>query len=222
MKTYVIAIAVGCALFASCKKDPRNEITFGKKSRMTMVHYDSLIKNATLELDVNKDGQADFSLKAYTSTSPMFYGDLYVKLNCLNDKSFIAGELVSDTTFYHEVYNINGYDTTVHKIYSCYNQTGNDSITEIKTNQFHPKFRMNGEKLLVNDPYKTGDFILYDEYIKPYSYGSTLNVCHNIDSDKEQFIGIKYQDGNKVRLGWIRVQVINKKAVLVYDTALRI
>lgn len=230
-KILFIAFAMIVATLVSCNKIPNlsDGITFGNTTGMTVTPYDSTGLSPYL-LDLNDDGTVDVELSSQLVGSAGLGHHVITTLQCRHQGVALAGELINQEQFMHvDTSSWYYFDPD----YPQFDSILVVSVTKTRTcNPIDEGDQVvsTSEKLLLN-AYDAGnslrmtdDFGFSDKvFLKnasvfvgygPFGYGTpVLNVqyeavyndCDVFPLEEVKYIGFKIHDGERERLGWIKL-----------------
>ncbi|MDP1621867.1 MAG: hypothetical protein Q8M08_05970 [Bacteroidales bacterium] len=246
-KTTIIAILL-LLFINACKKekdDPyirHDTVEIGDYTNMSRRIYDTVILYqgfpASIDLDLDDDKIADIRLISIKWGSVGMGYHPRSEIYCLTDNVSVSGYYTSDTTFFSFDQSINiGYDSTVNinefYRYSCHKISDHDSIVNIKSNTFKVLPKRQHDIINQLDVFKTDSLILIDEsYGFPpniiykqdtiiYKYQINYNDCNTFPQNGISYLGIRIQIGNETKYGWIKLSIIDKNKIIVFETAIQ-
>jgi hypothetical protein len=231
-------------LIISCKKDDvrSDDVTIGDYSNMQRRLYDTVIAfhgyPAGFNLDLDDDNTDDFSLISLLVGSPGSGYHTLSQINCLTGNALLSGYNTSDTTFYsfdRTVYTGSDSIVRVDEYYrfSCHHISDHDSIMNIASNSFKISVKHEQEKINQQDLFKADSLILNEDYVgfPPYEinkqdtiirkYQVNYNDCNSWPLQTASYIGIKILKGNETKYGWIKLSVIDKNNIILFETAIQ-
>ena len=199
---------------------------------------DTLIGNYSTvqyyQIDIDNDGTDDIEFESYI---PYPLGDApkpYTKIRLLNSNIEIFGYNKNDTTFltYDTTIQTSSTSTFVHynKRYRCNRISIYDSIISSTSNFYISPIDV-GFNLNVQSQFGSKIFNLAsneDYYFNViYSSNDTAfvdvlnykNNCYSFPLNQEKYIGIKFNNSNK--LGWIKLNLLDKHKVYLIESALQ-
>jgi hypothetical protein len=242
-----VLLALLFTIFA-CEKDStktnsREKIFTGNYGKMLVNRMDTMLiggynQKASFDLDLDQDGSPDFSLTSEYYGSPGMGVYPRAQILSLNSNSLINGDLINDTTFYHfeadTSYGENWTPVMISRthIYSCERTEPNDSITQIEPDQFEISYFNTDESILSAGYYQIDtlqmNYEFYNHADNPiysndtifYNYRSHTKSCHYFPTDQIRYIGVKLTDGDKERIGWIKLGLFDNYKLMIFETAL--
>ncbi len=227
----------------STKTNSRDEIFTGNDGKMLVNWMDTMLiggynQKASFDLDLDQDGSPDFQLTSEYYGSPGMGVYPRAQILSLNSNSLINGNLINDTTFYHveadTSYGENWTPVMISRthIYSCDRTEPNDSITLIAPDQFEVSYFNTDEPILSTDYYQADtlqmNYKFYNHADDPvysndtifYNYRSYTQSCYYFPIDQIRYIGVKLTDGDKERIGWIKLGLFDHYKLMIFETAL--
>jgi len=243
----LLILAIMVALF-SCEKDNktinnRDEIQTGNDSKMLVNRMDTMLiggynQKTSINLDMNEDGSPDFQLTSEVWGSPGMGQHPRAQILSLNSSSLINGNLINDTTFYHlradTSYGENWTPVMISltHIYSCERTEPNDSITLIEPDQFEICYFTTDASIFLTDYYLADTLQMNYKYYYHaedpiyshdtifYNYRSYTQSCYYFPTDQIRYIGVKLTNGDKERIGWIKLGLFDNYKLMIIETAL--
>ncbi|MCK9424062.1 MAG: hypothetical protein M0Q38_15865 [Bacteroidales bacterium] len=233
---------------SACKKekdDPyirSNTVEIGDYTNMLRHIYDSVIfyqgLPAIIDLDMDNDKIADVRLISLMWGSVGLGHHPRSELYCLTENVSISGYYTSDTTFFSfDQSSYIGYDSIVnideYYRYSYHKISDHDTIVNIKSNSFKVLVQRQHDKINQQDVFKTDSIILIDEsYIfPPYTiykqdtvirkYEVYYNDCNTFPLNDVNYLGIRIMNGNEIKYGWIKLSIIDKNKIIVFETTIQ-
>lgn len=222
----VLALAAIC-LMPSCKKYA-SEITFGDTAGMRVKTYDSTdLKTSDqgltkyYDIDLNKDGQADIKLTSRCVMSAFLGNPVYSYIKCENEDVALLGDIIMQEHYVHSDTAVTQNEgvtyQTITKTHTCERVDDTDVIEETEE-KLSLRAANAGESFSLEDDFLTTEVALNDiEYgfcNDPEGWGTDFitQICNNykndcdcFPTDKEQYIGFKFNKNGRDHLGWIKI-----------------
>jgi hypothetical protein len=232
----------------ACKKekdDPyirSSTVEIGDYTNMLRHIYDSVIfyqgLPASIDLDMDNDKIADIRLISLMWGSQGLGYHPRSELYCLTKNVSISGYYTSDTTFFSfDQSSYIGYDSIVnideYYQYSCHKISDHDTIANIESNSFKVFVQRQNDKINQQDVFKTDSIILIDESygFPPYTiykqdtvirkYEINYNDCNTFPLNDVNYLGIRIMNGNETKYGWIKLSIIDKNKIIVFETTIQ-
>jgi hypothetical protein len=236
-------------LFSSaCKKendDPyvrSNVVEIGNYTNMSCHIYDSVIfyqgLPASIDLDMDHDKIADVRLISLMWGSAGMGHHPRSEIYCLTENVSISGYYTSDTTFFSfDQSSYIGYDSIVnideYYRYACHKISDHDTIVDIISNSFKVLVKKQNDKIDQQDVFKADSLILIDEsfgfppntiykqdtVIRKYEI--SYNDCNTFPQNEVSYLGIRIINENEIKYGWIKISIIDKNKITVFETAIQ-
>ena len=226
-KTSLIAlILLLIASIISCKNAPKKEIVIGNSDGMLVYFYDTLdYQHDEYEyedvwyyrIDLNQDGIDDIELYAdEIPQSPYADSAKNYGISCLNEHIVLCCKLVETTYYIHTdtLHNEQNESSIIHieKIYTASKIEETDSIEGTKEELL---LDFDKEHLCTNDFFYPYDYSFYESgFIHNYTLtksGINYHITNHylrdyliFETEGEKYIGFKYIDDKRERLGWIK------------------
>jgi len=193
----------------------------------------TLITPKIYKIDLNKDGTDDIEFEAIILQGPSTVQKPQSKVKSLHSDIQILGYINSDTIFIHQDTLISGnspvnvYYRTFH---SCYRNFSLDSIYNVN-NVFKIIHLSNGGVIETKDQFfsnssileatesTTGQVVGQNNDTTFFSAFINKNDCFSFPLNQEKYIGIKFRNTNK--LGWIKLNLLEKHKVYLIESALQ-
>ncbi len=233
---------------SACKKEKDDPyvrsatVEIGDYTNMVRHIYDSVIVcqgfPASIDLDMDNDKISDVRLISLIWGSAGLGHHPRSELYCLTENVSISGYYTADTTFFSfDQSSYIGNDSTVnineYYRYSCHKISDHDSVVNIELNSF--KVLILSQKDIINqqDVFKTDSIILTDEsygyppyitYLQDtviHKYQIMYNDCNTFPLNDVNFLGIRIMKGNEIKYGWIKLSIIDKNKIVVFETAIQ-
>ena len=233
----------------ACKKKENDDpyirsstVEIGDYTNMLRHIYDSVIIcqgfSATIDLDMDNDKISDIRLISRIWGSTGLGHHPRSEVYCLTENVSISGYYTSDTTFFSfDQSSYIGSDSTVHideyYRYSCHKISDHDTIVNIESNSFKVLAKKQNDKINLQDVFKTASIILSDESysLPPYTiykqdtvirkFEFIGNDCNTFPLNDVKFLGIRIMNGNEIKYGWIKLSIIDKNRIVVFETAIQ-
>jgi hypothetical protein len=179
-----------------------------------------IISHAGDSVSLNGDAQVEIKL---ITERVKIKGPLYawnVRLQTMNDNISFIGSFRNDTTFMYRDTVVSTGSHTYFKygrIESCVRKHASDSVVSVHNNHFRMAYHQAGAKAGLNDNFGNAENIIYDE---SYSYDDYtmispdtsevhsrvyLKDCQAVRPEGVSYIGFKFKEGERVRLGWLKI-----------------
>ena len=215
--------------------EPTEEmIVFGNYTNMDVATYDhvdweyqdnDVIYYYFKDFDVNGDGNYDFEICSSISISPFQDNEKHYQINLRSSRLEFHSELVSTELYRHPDSTIILTDSIpliyIDEIISCNKTLESDTFVETYSRR-GVKNHSKNDLLNMNDsifvPTMGGGFMYESSVHFPYYidleetdatvYKSTLDAredCFNFPLDEEIYVGFKYIEERRTRLGWIKI-----------------
>lgn len=246
-KQELVLVALLFTVFA-CEKDSTNtnsreEIFTGNYGKMLVNRMDTMLiggynQKAVFNLDLDDDGSPDFQLTSEVYGSPGMGQHPRAQILSLSSNALINGSLNNDTTFYHlradTSYGENWTPVMISRthIYSCERTEPDDSVAYIEQDQFEVSY-FNADASISRSDYYQADTVqvnyeyyyhaespIYSNDTIYYNYRSYTQSCYYFPTDQIRYIGVKLTDGDKERLGWIKLGLFDNFKLMIIETAL--
>ena len=244
----MIILLLSVLFVSACKKkndDPyirSDSVEVGDYTNMAYFVYDSVVVYkglpAIIDLDMDHDQIADIRLISMMWGSVGLGHHPRSELHCLTNNVSVAGYLTTDTTFFSFDQSIYpGYDSMVvvdqYFRYSCHRISDHDTVVNIALNSFKVMAKRLHDRIGHQDVFKTDSITLTDESygFPPYTiysqdtvfhkYQLEYNDCNTFPADDVNYIGVRIMNGNEVRYGWIKLSIIDKNKIIVFETAIQ-
>jgi hypothetical protein len=245
-----LLLMIGITLYLiACKKEvssipTSDKFLIGMTSSDIMINqYDTLLVGGYhnllyFDLDVNGDKNPDFRLTSEIWGSPGLGYHPIALIYSLNSNCMIYGKSITDTAFFNRdsiiYYNDPSYKIVKYNIfnYSCKRNFQNDSVLEIKSNQFHITPLFKNDYINNSEFFKADTSILVDSIDSNVSgftisndtaiwnYYNYDNSCNSFKNDEICYIGIKIKTMNSEKLGWIRLSISESYKILLFESAI--
>lgn len=193
----------------------------------------TLITPKYYKIDINNDGIDDIEFEAIILQGPSTVQKPQSKIKSLHSDIQILGYINSDTIFIHQDTLISGnspvnvYYRTFH---SCYRNSSLDSVYNVN-NVFKIIHLSNGDVIETRDQFFSSSSILeatesssgqvIGQNIDTTFFSAFINKndCFSFPLNQEKYIGIKFKNTNK--LGWIKLNLLEKHKVYLIESALQ-
>lgn len=235
-------------VFISCDKgdswtNNNEEIKTGDYSGLIVKSYDTIIAGGyhmlrEFNLDVNNDDVYDFKLSSEIFGSPGMGQHPRASIMSLNSKSLFHGNITSDSIFHYEVIDVytsenKTYKTTYHK-YTCdKDEDPRCLFSYMSPEYFKFTYFETDEIILKSDSFKTDtidvihhestDVSLQVEKNDTIFNSQTYNSlsCNFFPPNTFKYVGIKIIDGDKEKIGWIKLGIYNTIDFIVLESAIQ-
>lgn len=227
----------------SCKKDPaHNKVIFGNTSGMIVNTYDSIPYQSNnfgqwyYSIDLDQNGTDDIQFFMEDIGSAGIGHKLVHTLKCLNGNVELLGETICQNKYYHVDSTFHTEDSIswevgVLQTYSCEQMDETDSIVSttekflLFANDANDSFDAANSFMNTNVIIKNRSYIypMGDEQIGNVIYHylvEHLNNCDTFPMDEEKHIGFRINNGDKTRLGWMKI-ILHEDKVQLLETAIQ-
>lgn len=239
----LILVSYILLLFFGCKKEyieetQKTSIVVGNNNdaKVTPIGdtlIGTLITPKYYKIDINNDGIDDIEFEAIILQGPSTVQKPQSKIKSLHLDIQILGYINSDTIFRYQDTLISGnspvnvYYRTFH---SCYRNSSFDSVYNVN-NVFKIIHLSNGDVIETNDQFlsnnsileatesSSGQVISQNNDTTFFSAFINKNDCYSFPLNQEKYIGIKFNNSNK--LGWIKLNLLDKHKVYLIESALQ-
>ncbi len=219
------------------------EIKTGDYSGLLVKSYDIIVDGEyhqlrEFSLDVNDDDVYDFKLSSEIFGSPGMGQYPRTTIMSLNSNSLFHGNVTSDSIFHYvfiDIYTSENktYKTTYHK-FTCDNDEDPRCVfSYMSPEYFKFTYFETDEIILKSDSFKTDtiDVIRHestevglqveknDTIFNTQTYNSLS--CNYFPTNTFKYVGIKIIDGNKEKIGWIKLGVYNTINFIILETAIQ-
>lgn len=192
----------------------------------------TLITPKYYKIDINNDGTDDVEFECIILEGPNTVERPQSKIKSLHSDIQILGYINSDTIFRYQdtvSYGSSPVQTSYRTFYSCYRNSPLDSIFEVNA-AFKVIHLSQGDLIEINDPFSSNNSILEATEVGAGVYigqnndttffSATINKnnCYSFPLSQEKYIGIKFINTNK--LGWIKLNLLDKHKVYLIESAL--
>lgn len=185
------------------------------------------------KIDINNDGTDDIEFEAVMLYGPSTVQRPQSKVKSLHSNLQILGYVNVDTVFTYKdtiSYGVSPVSTNYRTFYSCYRNSSFDSVYNVN-NAFKIINLSNGDVIEINDQFLSENTILEDTET---SWGTSIGQnndttfyiasfnkkdCYSFPLNQEKYIGIKFKNTNK--LGWIKLNLLEKHKVYLIESALQ-
>ena len=221
---FVLALAA-ISLMPSCKKYA-SEIAFGDTAGMRVKTYDNTDLQTSnneeyYEIDLNKDGQPDIKLTSRLVMSVFFGNPVFSFIKCQNEDVALLGDIILQEHYVHSDTTVTQHEEvtfqTITKTHTCARIDNTDIIEETEE-KLSLRAANAGESFGLEDDFLSTEVALNDiEYgicDDPEGWGTDFitQECNNYDNgcdyfptDKEQYVGFKFNKNGREHLGWMKV-----------------
>jgi hypothetical protein len=250
MKSIKLILILFLLIIVSCVKEKNgidiesDIIAFGDYSNMKINYYDTILiggyNNAqNLDIDVDNDSISDIRFISEVWGSPGVGQNPCSKIWCLKNNVEILGYYKNDTSFLNRITRVlDGSNNTIEIYeyfnYSCHRQDETDTILSIYWDSFKILAKNKKDQIKLSDTFKSDSITLIDDwYGYPYTivgYGEDTtrymvrtfyNDCNNFPLDDIKYIGLKIRENDIVKLGWIKISIIDKFKILILESAMQ-
>ena len=227
----------------SCKKDPaHNKVIFGNTSGMIVNTYDSIPYQSNnfgqwyYSIDLDQNGTDDIQFFMEDIGSAGIGHKLVHTLKCLNGNVELLGETIIQNKYYHVDSTFHTEDSIswevgVLQTYSCEQMDETDSIVSttekflLFANDANDSFDAANSFMNTNVIIKNRSYIypMGDKQIGNVIYHylvEHLNNCDTFPMDEEKHIGFRINNGDKTRLGWMKI-ILHEDKVQLLETAIQ-
>lgn len=239
---FTLVLAATLSL-TSCKKDPaHNKVIFGNTSGMIVNTYDSIPYQSNnfgqwyYSIDLDQNGTDDIQFFMEDIGSAGIGHKLVHTLKCLNGNVELLGETIIQNKYYHVDSTFHTEDSIswevgVLQTYSCEQMDETDSIVST-TEKFLLSANNANDSFDATDSFMSTNVIIKNRsYIYPMSDVQSgnvvyhylvehLNNCDTFPMDEEKHIGFRINNGNKTRLGWMKI-ILHEDKVQLLETAIQ-
>lgn len=248
MKKFDFFCIIMIFAFFSCDKgdswtNNNEEIKTGDYSGLLVKSYDTIIAGGyhmlrEYSLDVNNDDVYDFKLSSEIFGSPGMGQHPQAKIMSLNSNSLFHGIITNDSIFHYEVIDISTYDnktykTTYHK-YTC-DKDDDPRCLFSYLNQEYFKFSYfdPDEIISVSDDFQADTIDILPHGSTEVSLQTEKNdtifqtqttyslSCNYFPYHTFKYVGIKIKEGNKEKIGWIKLGVYDTINFIILETAIQ-
>ena len=241
---FIALVLAAICIIPSCKKDSqKDKFVFGDTQGMSVTSYDSvtLVEQYShtswgYSLDLNGDGQDDIQFHSEVLGSIQFGQDIVTTIACLNENVALMGYNRSQELYLHMDSTLLTEDSVwwevnVHKTYSCEAIDETDQVVETKEKFALLEIDAN-DTFDDNCTFKSTNVILkgrtYTYFEVPENVGNILynyQVTHKGDCDvfpmdEVKYIGFKFTENDKSRLGWMKI-ILHHDSVELLETAIQ-
>lgn len=193
----------------------------------------TLITPKVYRVDLNNDGEDDIEFEAIILQGPSTVQKPQSTVKSLHSDIQILGYINSDTIFIYQDTLISGnspvnvYYRTFH---SCYRNSSLDSFYNVN-NVFKIIHLSNGDVIETRGQFFSNSSILeatesssgqvIGQNIDTTFFSAFINKnnCFSFPLNQEKYIGIKFRNTNK--LGWIKLNLLDKHKVYLIESALQ-
>ena len=220
----------------------KKEVVFGDLSNMDVIYADTVLlgeynHGREYSFDLDQDGQDDFALTSLIWGSPGMGMIPTSGIACKHENATLLGYYHDDTIFQHfdrRVYLVNDlveiYETITT---SCFRRDPADSIKNIEQAVFKLSDFGRDDTFDADDTFLSTDLTLATywsrgwretEYLSAdtvlYKQWQDYNDCFSFPQNEIRYIGIRL-DGERTRLGWIKVSVSEYFRVFILEGAIQ-
>ena len=239
----LILVSYILLLFFGCKKEyieetQKTSIVVGNNNdaKVTPIGdtlIGTLITPKYYKIDINNDGTDDIEFECIILQGPNTVQKPQSKVNSLHSNLQILGYINVDTVFKYKdtiSYGVSPVSTHYRTFYSCYRYSSHDSVYDVNS-AFKIIPLSYGNVIEINDQFISDTTILEDTET---SWGMSIgqsndttfyiasfnkNNCYSFPLNQEKYIGIKFNNSNK--LGWIKLNLLEKHKVYLIESALQ-
>jgi hypothetical protein len=212
-------------------------------SSMDVNAYDTIINLDygfnPYSMDMDDDGTDD--LRISYKDGVIRSNDYFMSgvIECLDQNTFLSIITKTDTTFYEYL-----ADTTrdgrvvisTNSIYHCENNTGKLSVSGTEKN-YHLKDYYKGDTISPGYEWISGTFTMVNFTDEPFQdywdyfnsdtvwlhFETSYKDCYFLPVNQVVFIGVKKTQGERVRLGWIKLAIVQNysKSLYISESAIQ-
>ena len=249
LRSFALLVLLIVGIFCSCKKKSEQDDPYKRSDNLVIGDYTNILRHiydtiivyqglpAGIDLDLDDDKIDDVRLLSTEWGSTGFGHHPRSEIYCLTKNVSISGYYTADTTLFSFDQSSYVYDSMViideYYRFSCHKISDHDTILSIASNSFKILVKIQQDKINQQDIFNTDSITLNDESyaFPPYTINNEdtvirrheviYNNCYTFPPNEVCYIAIKIMNGNDVKYGWIKLSVIDKNKITVFETAIQ-
>jgi hypothetical protein len=235
---------LACLCLLGCRQDPEVKpgLVFGESAGLLVTRYDTIIAGdyltvVYLDLDVDRDGSADFRLTSEKWGSLGLGHYPKTQVLSLRPDCRIQSLLLADSVFFYgdtSVYTMP--DSTVvvkaYRSYNCAKYAVYDSMIRVGLPKNRIAVRHKGDLLQSFGTYVADTLLLNEGNLvevlparrsNDTIYETTVSSdydCYHFPNDEVAYIGVTLSANGHERAGWIKLNITGNLRILLLETAI--